>query len=97
MLKIERSSNFDRTFEKITLHDKSFRLMVESEIKLFRKNPNDTRLKNHALRRKMKGKYAFKITDDIRIVYQKIGKNTVRFLAIGGHIEVYGNKSKIKK
>ena len=37
----------------------------------------------------MKGKFAFSITNDIRIIYEWLGKNTVRFLAIGGHKKVY--------
>lgn len=94
MLKIERSGNFHITLEQISLHNKSFRLTIENKIKLFRKNPTDTRLKNHALRRKMKGKHAFSITGDVRIVYKKVGKNTVKFLAIGGHTEVYSHKPK---
>jgi len=37
----------------------------------------------------MKGKWAFSVTDDIRIVYEWLGKTTVRFLAIGRHSKVY--------
>ncbi len=37
----------------------------------------------------MKGKFAFSITGDMRIIYEWLGKNTVRFLAIGGHKKVY--------
>jgi mRNA-degrading endonuclease YafQ of YafQ-DinJ toxin-antitoxin module len=55
----------------------------------FRKNPGDTRLDNHDLKKKMFGQRAFSITDDIRIVYKWLGKNEVRFLAIGGHSKVY--------
>jgi len=40
----------------------------------------------------MKGKFAFSITDDIRIVYEWLGKSTVRFLAIGEHEKVYTSK-----
>lgn len=63
--------------------------IIFQRIKWFKKNPNDTRLKNHALKKRMKGKFSFSITDDIRIVYKWLGKNTVRFLAIGGHKKVY--------
>jgi addiction module RelE/StbE family toxin len=63
--------------------------LVESKVALFSKNSDDTRLKNHALKKKMKGKWAFSINSDIRIIYKHIGKNTVRFLAIGPHKKVY--------
>jgi mRNA-degrading endonuclease YafQ of YafQ-DinJ toxin-antitoxin module len=57
------------------------------------RNPDDTRLDRHPLTKKMGGKWAFSITDDIRIVYEWLGKNTVRFLAIGKHRKVYFRKS----
>ena len=41
----------------------------------------------------MAEKWAFSITDDIRIVYEWLNKNTVRFLAIGGHNRVYKRKA----
>lgn len=58
----------------------------------FKKNSEDTRLDDHELTKKMKGKRAFSITGDIRIVYKRLGKNLVRFLAIGGHEVVYKRK-----
>ena len=66
--------------------------LYKEKVILFKKNPDDTRLDNHPLKRAMKGKWAFSITDDIRIIYEKIGPQTVRFLAIGKHTEVYGKK-----
>lgn len=64
-------------------------VLVLKYINLFKKNSKDTRLGNHKLTGKMAGQYAFSITDDIRIVYEITGKNTVRFLAIGSHDKVY--------
>lgn len=69
------------------------RATIMERIALFRKNPDDTRLANHALHGRMDEKWAFSITDDIRIVYTWIGNTTVRFLAIGTHEEVYGKKA----
>ena len=60
---------------------------------LFSHKPNDTRLKTHALKRHLKGKFAFSVNDDVRIVFEWMGKNTARFLAIGHHQQVYGKKS----
>lgn len=62
---------------------------VANCVKWFIKNPSDTRLDDHALNKKMKGKRAFSITNDIRIIYRWIGKNKAQFLNIGRHIEVY--------
>lgn len=38
----------------------------------------------------MLGKRSFNITGDIRVVYREIDKNTVEFLDIGTHPQVYG-------
>lgn len=65
---------------------------INKKIKWFRRNPNDTRLDNHPLTKRLEGKFAFSIDDDIRIVYEWIGMSTVRFLAIGRHTKVYSKK-----
>lgn len=62
---------------------------VDARVHWFRNNPNDTRLRNHKLHKDLKGKWAFSVTGEIRIVYEWIGKTTVRFLAIGTHQDVY--------
>lgn len=71
------------------------RLELEEVISLrthwFRKNPNDTRLRNHKLHKRLEDKWAISITDDIRVVYEWLGKSMVRFLAIGTHPQVYRN------
>lgn len=75
--------------EEIVLVDPSLEKEVEKRTEWFRKNPQDTRLDNHNLTKRMEGKWAFSITDDIRIVYEWTNKTTVRFLAIGPHSKVY--------
>lgn len=62
---------------------------VDRRVFWFQKNSDDTRLDIHPLRKSMEGKWAFSITDNIRIVYEWSGKKTVRFLAIGSHTQVY--------
>ncbi|KKP48233.1 MAG: Addiction module toxin, RelE/StbE family [Candidatus Woesebacteria bacterium GW2011_GWA1_33_30] len=87
MIKIVRSGKYTKMLQEIDnneLLDK-----IQYLINLFIINPDDSRLYNHALRKRMKGKYAFSITGDIRIVYEWLGKQKVRFLAIGGHNKVY--------
>lgn len=63
---------------------------VSLQVERFRRNPTDTRLDNHDLKKEMSGQWAFSITGDIRIVYEWLGRHEARFLAIGGHEEVYG-------
>lgn len=80
-------------FQDLTASNLQLLEEINWRIKLFAINSNDTRLGNHALIKKMKGKFAFSITGDIRIVYKWLGKNTVRFLAVGGHKKVYTRKN----
>ncbi|MEK7521555.1 MAG: hypothetical protein AAB599_02005 [Patescibacteria group bacterium] len=70
---------------------------VEDQISLFVNNPDDTRLLNHKLTKRLKSRWAFSITDDIRIIYKWQGKNTAQFLSIGTHPQVYTRKPKVKK
>lgn len=88
MLKIEFTGEY-LVMLKNLIADEEVADLVAEKIVLFRNNPQDTRLRNHALTRSMASKWSFSITGDIRIVYEWLGKNTVRFLAIGTHQEVY--------
>ena len=89
---IQPSGKYNRMYCTLVHKQPEITIVVLEKVRLFRKNPDDTQLKNHKLKKRLSGKYAFSITDDIRIVYEWIGKNTARFLAIGGHAEVYPKK-----
>ncbi len=89
MVKIRVGKNFNQDYQNLLEEDKSLGIFVFERVKIFRNNPQDTRIKNHALTKRLKGKWAFSITSDIRVIYEWTGKNTVRFLAIGGHPQVY--------
>lgn len=88
MIKITYSGEYHKT-ERAEINSEELADLVDRKITLFSKNPDDTRLKSHALKKKMKGKLAFSITDDIRIIYKWTGKSSVRFLTIGSHSKVY--------
>ncbi len=89
MLKIERTGLFERMLDELAKRYEGIDILVEQRIILFRKNPNDSRLDNHPLRKSMEGRWAFSVNDDIRIVYKWLGKTTVRLLVIGTHETVY--------
>ena len=89
MIKVRLSGKFEISYQELILAESELKEIVWSRVNLFGKNPLDTRLRNHRLRGRLKGKWAFSITDDIRIVYEWKTKNTVRFLAIGKHEKVY--------
>lgn len=94
MVNIRLGKIFNQQYRMLILQNPELGQHIDQKILQFKNNPNDTRLKNHALKKRMRGKWAFSIAPDIRIVYEKIGIKTVRFLAIGTHEEVYGEKTK---
>lgn len=89
MIRIQKMGRFELMYRKLVKENPDLIDKIIERIKWFLKNPQDTRLDNHPLTGHLQGKWAFSITDDIRIVYEWMGKNTVRFLAIGGHNKVY--------
>lgn len=93
MVKIERAGKFNQQLDEIRFEDPELEAEINKRICWFHKNPHDTRLDNHILTKRMAGKWAFSITDDIRIVYEWLSKTTVRFLAIGIHKRVYRRKT----
>lgn len=94
MLKIKITGKFTQLHQQLVVDNLELEELIKAKTKIFQKSPQDTRLRDHALRKTMKGKRAFSITDDIRVVYEKIGVNSVRFLFIGTHPQVYGRKKK---
>ena len=94
MVKIKLSGKFDLSYKELILLESEQKAITWNRVSIFRKNPLDTRLGNHKLKGKLIGKWAFSITDDIRIVYEWKTKNLVRFLAIGRHERVYERGTK---
>jgi|SRR3989344_3084469 len=94
MLKVKETGRYDKTLEDLLVENSDLSKEIEKRIIWFSKNPEDTRLDNHPLRKPMEGKWAFSITEDIRIVYKWSSKTTVRFLEIGPHVKVYPKAKK---
>ncbi|OGG14145.1 hypothetical protein A2773_05340 [Candidatus Gottesmanbacteria bacterium RIFCSPHIGHO2_01_FULL_39_10] len=91
MIKLYQKGEFESMYKELIDKSPELKKIITEKVKLFQKNPEDTRLDNHPLTKTMEEKWAFSVTDDIRIVYEWLGESTVRFLAIGGHGKVYKN------
>ena len=89
MPKVVLSSGFVKSYQELQKDNPGIKKVVDQRVIWFRRKPNDTRLDNHTLTKKMTGKWAFSITDDIRIVYEWLSNSTVRFQEIGPHDKVY--------
>lgn len=94
MIKVKYTGSFRQDLNNLLFDNPSLKKNIDKSVKLFVNNPEDSRLKTHALKKRLKGKYAFSVTDDIRIVFEWLGKNNVRFLAIGPHYHVYSRNKK---
>jgi len=94
MVKIIFGNQHSNMLHKILHKQPGLKTMIDASVNRFKKNPNDSRLENHKLKKRLSGKLAFSVNGDIRIVYEWIGKNTARFLAIGGHAKVYSKRTK---
>ncbi|MBI2464859.1 type II toxin-antitoxin system mRNA interferase toxin, RelE/StbE family [Candidatus Shapirobacteria bacterium] len=84
---------FDRLFRRhfdSRQFSKKITAKFNERVKVFSRNPESILLNDHPLRGNLSGYRAFSITKDIRVVYQIIDDNLVRFLNIGTHNQVYG-------
>lgn len=90
MIHIRVTGRFELMRRELVRRDSSLRESIYVAISRFAHNPHDTRLHNHALRRRLLAKWAFSVNDDIRIIYVWMDSHTIRLLAIGGHSLVYG-------
>ncbi|MEK7141783.1 MAG: hypothetical protein AAB800_04575 [Patescibacteria group bacterium] len=93
MVAINRTGDYEKMLEDLADEDEEMLERVRARVKIFRKNPKDTRIDNHPLHKRMEERWAFSVNDDIRIVYEWVGKTTVRLLAIGTHEAVYKKSS----
>ncbi len=60
--------NFDKAFVKLTPKQQ---VKVDETINIFRQNPHDSRLKNHALHGNNMGKRAISAGGDLRLVFEE--------------------------
>ncbi len=64
--------------------------VVEETVDLFRKNPLDLTLRNHALKGAMSGRRSISAGFDLRLIFEeRDGYAIVIMIAVGKHEEVY--------
>lgn len=66
MLKVQRHRGYINDLADLLISEPKLVDEIEKRIDWFRRNPDDTRLGNHELVKRMKGKCAFGITGDVR-------------------------------
>jgi addiction module RelE/StbE family toxin len=81
------SKRFEKDFAKLPTPIKKKTIATLEKFMIDPQNPS---LRNHGLSREWKGHFSINVTGDTRSVYFVIEENTVRFVAIGSHSELYG-------
>ena len=84
---IETTKTFDKQYSKLNSKTKT---IYKSRITIFKDNPFDFRLHNHALKGKYLGYRSIDITGDTRVLYTVKGNVVIVFGFIGTHSQLYG-------
>ena len=86
-MKIVLSKDFEKAFTGLDFKQKQ---RAKAVLALFMQNPYDSRLKNHILHGKQKGRRAISAGGDLRLIFiENNDYELVRFLSVGTHNQVY--------
>lgn len=88
-IKIQYSKRFLKHYRSRIAKNSKLDKRFKSRLQVFLKNPKESILRTHQLVGSKQGLYSFSITGDIRVIYRYIFPNTVEFLDIGTHNQVY--------
>lgn len=81
------SSHFIKRARRLS---KAERDELDERTEWFQVDPNDPRLKMHALTGNLKGCFSFSITRGKRVKFIFVNKDKVLFIDVGSHEEIYG-------
>ena len=84
---IETTKTFDKQYSKL---NNKIQIIYKNRIVIFKSNPFDYRLRNHALKGKYLGYRSIDITGDVRALYTIKGNIVIIFSFIGAHSQLYG-------
>ena len=83
------SESIQRELTQIYKKDKKLSDRIEKQIKLFKENPMHPSLRTHKLSAKQDNLWSISITMSIRMIYLRIDNDSVVFVKVGTHNEVY--------
>ena len=81
-----RSSAFKRAYKRFS---KKLKEKLKERLEMFVLDEFDAVLNNHKLSGEYEGYRSINVTGDYRLVYRQLNKDTMYFLAIGTHSELY--------
>lgn len=83
---IETTKAFDKQYVKL---NEKVKIAFKARAEIFKNNPFDSRLRNHALKGKYLGYRSIDVTGDVRALYTIQGDLVIIFGFIGSHSELY--------
>jgi addiction module RelE/StbE family toxin len=81
------SKQFEKDFIKLS---KPLKKKVLVTLQIFIQDPLDSRLRNHRLNGRWHKHHSINVTGDVRAIYVYVEANTVYFITLGTHSELYG-------
>jgi addiction module RelE/StbE family toxin len=88
MKPIRLTKGFDKSYKKRIAPNINLRNTYIASVTAFQAGRQGSPLKDHPLKGGMKGKRAFSIADDVRVVYEETEEAFI-ILDIGSHNQVY--------
>ena len=89
MIEITFESSFKKSFNKRVSPNLRLSDKFKERMNLFSRESRNPILQDHQLTGKTKHYRSFSINGDIRVIYRVIDDNTVAFVDIGTHNQVY--------
>lgn len=83
---ISTTKAFDKQYSKL---DTKIKNAFKRRVEVFKTNPFDDKLRNHALKGKYLGYRSIDITGDVRALYTFQGDTMIIFSFIGTHSQLY--------
>ncbi len=88
MKPIRLSKYFENSYKKRIAPNKNMRSAYMARVSAFQLGERGQPLNDHALKGKLKGKRAFSIAGDVRVIYEET-EEVIIFLDVGSHNQVY--------
>ncbi len=86
-MRILLHKNFKKSYAKFSSNQKEH---IKKVLELFKENPHNPSLKNHALHGKDQGKRVISVGGDLRIVFEEEDNyENVICIRVGSHAQVY--------
>lgn len=86
-MKVEYTKLFLKQFKKLRSSERD---QFIARLELWQKDPHAKVLRTHSLTGKYRGAQSINVTGDIRAVFFYLNDETVKFVLIGSHSQLYG-------